>query len=267
MIRYPAVSGHFYADAPDKLRAELNTMVTKATVKTKAIGVVSPHAGYIYSGAIAGKLFGEIEVTSTVVIIGPNHRGTGARAAIFDNGSWQTPLGGSPINTSLATLIKKHAPIVEANYRAHILEHSIEVQLPFLQFSRPDVSIVPLCLGFCNYETCRTLGLGIAAAIRDYGDDVLIVASSDMTHMETADSAKQKDEEAIDKFLAFDAEGLLRVCRERRITMCGVIPAAVMLIAAKELGATKARLLQYATSGDVTGDYSQVVAYAAIMVM
>ncbi|ACM21356.1 MEMO-like protein [Geotalea daltonii FRC-32] len=266
MIRQPAVAGQFYTDDPDKLRTQLKAMIAPAPFKERALGVISPHAGYMYSGAVAGKLFGEVAVPSTVVILGPNHHGIGARAAIFPEGSWQTPLGTAPVNSSLATLIKKHSSIVEADQKAHIFEHSLEVQLPFLQFLRPDVSIVPVCLGFRDFKSCLLLGSGIASAIRDYGDEVLIVASSDMTHYETAASAKQKDEQAINMVLALDAEGLLLVCAQKDITMCGVVPATVMLVAAKGLGATKARLVQYATSGDVTGDNRQVVAYAALTV-
>jgi AmmeMemoRadiSam system protein B len=266
MIRQPAVAGQFYTDNSEKLRAQLQTLIIAAPAKEKVIGIVSPHAGYIYSGAVAGMLFGQVAVSSTVVILGPNHHGIGAPAAIFPEGSWQTPLGSVPIDSDLARLIKKHSPLVEADQKAHLFEHSLEVQLPFLQFVRPEVNIVPLCLGFGDFRTCQQLGAGIAAAIREFERDVLIVASSDMTHYETAAAARQKDEQAIHKMLALDPEGLLHVCREKDITMCGVVPATVMLVAAKGLGATEARLVRYATSGDVTGDNSQVVAYAALTV-
>lgn len=266
MIRQPAVAGQFYTDDPEKLRAQLNVMVTLKPVREKVLGVISPHAGYLYSGAVAGNLFGTVHVPKTVIILGPNHHGVGAGAAIFAQGSWQTPLGLTQINSSLAALIKTHVPFLEDDSKAHLLEHSLEVQLPFLQFIRPDVTIVPLSLGFGDYKSCFQLGSGIAAAINEYGHDVLIVASSDMTHYESAAQAKKKDEQAIAEVLDLNPEGLLQVCRQKEITMCGVVPATVMLVAVKELGATKARLLQYTTSGDITGDNRQVVAYAALTV-
>ncbi|WP_243371330.1 AmmeMemoRadiSam system protein B [Geotalea sp. SG265] len=267
MIRQPAVAGQFYTDNPDKLRAQLQSMVVAAPEREKALGVISPHAGYMYSGAVAGALFGQVRIPPTVVILGPNHHGIGARAALFPEGSWQTPLGSVPIDSVLAGLIRKHAPLVEADHKAHLFEHSLEVQLPFLQFLRPDVTVVPLCLGFGDFKSCQILGSGIAAAIREYDKEVLIVASSDMSHYESAAAAKKKDEQALEKALSLDGEGLLQVCREKDVTMCGAVPATVMLVAAKSLGATTARLVRYATSGDVTGDNRQVVAYAAMTVI
>lgn len=266
MIRQPAVAGQFYTNDPKELRAQLERMVTVETFREKVLGVIAPHAGYMYSGAVAGRLYGAVEVPPTVIILGPNHQGVGARAAIYPAGKWLTPLGDVSINSRLSALIKKHAPLVEEDTSAHHFEHSLEVQVPFLRFVRSDVAIVPLCLGFGDYASCKALGSGIARAIREYGEDVLIVASSDMTHYESAVMAKEKDEHAINEILALNPEGLLRVCREKDITMCGVIPATVMLVAVNELGATQAKLVRYATSGDVTGDNRQVVAYAAFTV-
>jgi AmmeMemoRadiSam system protein B len=266
MIRQPAVAGQFYSGDEKELRAELESLIPQATTREKVIGIVAPHAGYIYSGAVAGEVYGRVEIPPTVIILGPNHHGFGARAALFPDGEWLTPLGTVLINTRLAELIGKHSPLVEDDSTAHHYEHSLEVQVPFLQFIRPDATIVPLCLGFNDFASCRSLGTGIALAIREYGTDVLIVASSDMTHYESAAAARAKDDLAIREVLGLNPEGLLNVCRTKGITMCGVIPAAVMLVAALELGASKAELVRYATSGDVTGDQRQVVAYAAFTV-
>lgn len=266
MVRQPAVAGKFYPGSAAQLRAQLAQMTPVSSGKRRVIGVIAPHAGYVYSGAVAGSLYGAIEIPQTVVILGPNHHGIGARAALYPEGSWHTPLGDTPVNAELARLISHHAPLVSEDAAAHLHEHSLEVQLPFLQSLRPDLSIVPLCLGFGDFASCRQLGEGLATAIKEYGKDVLIVASSDMTHYESATAAREKDELALKEALTLNPEGLLRVCRERGITMCGVVPSTVMLIAAKELGATKARLVKYATSGDVTGDQRQVVAYAALEV-
>lgn len=266
MVRQPAVAGQFYTRDAAQLRAELAKLVVATEGKEKVIGIVAPHAGYMYSGAVAGEVYGRIAVPRHVIILGPNHHGIGARAALYPEGEWLTPLGAVPIDARLAGLVRQLAPLVQEDTAAHHYEHSLEVQLPFLQFVRPDVTIVPLCLGFGDFASCRELGRGIAAAVRAYGQEVLIVASSDMTHYESAAAARAKDDEALREVLALNPEGLLRVCGEREISMCGVVPATVMLVAALELGAKAARLVKYATSGDVTGDNRQVVAYAALAV-
>jgi len=266
MVRQPAVAGQFYTSDAKELRAELDGFVPSPGGGEKALGIIAPHAGYIYSGAVAGQVYGAVSVPRNVIILGPNHHGIGARAALYPDGQWITPLGAVNINPNLADLLRKHAPLVEDDTVAHLHEHSLEVQVPFLQHVRPDVTIVPLCLGFGDYATCLALGNGIAGAIMEFDEDVLIVASSDMTHYESAASARAKDDEALREILALDPEGLLRVCRSMGITMCGVIPATVMLVAALKLGASRARLVKYATSGDVTGDNRQVVAYAALTV-
>lgn len=266
MVRFPAVAGQFYSGDPERLRSELEGMITPAPAKDKVIGIVAPHAGHIYSGPVAGRVYGAIEVPQAVIILGPNHHGFGPPAALCPEREWLTPLGSVSANTRLAGLVQKHAPLVELDSTAHHHEHSLEVQVPFLQIVRPDVTIVPLCLGFGDFARCRSLGKGIAQAIRAYGNDVLIVASSDMSHFESAEAARKKDELAIREVLALNPQGLLRVCRDEGITMCGVIPTVVMLVAALELGAAQAKLVHYATSGEVTGDHSHVVAYAALEV-
>ena len=266
MIRQPAVAGQFYPGERAKLGPDLENLVVRGIRCDKVAGIISPHAGYMYSGAVAGHVYGRIEIPPTVIILGPNHHGIGAGVALCSQGEWVTPLGSTLINTSLARLIETHVPQVKEDRLAHQFEHSLEVQLPFLQFVRPDVTIVPLCLGFGDFASCRSLGQGIARAIREYGEEALIVASSDMTHYESAASARQKDDLALREVLALNPEGLVDICRGHDITMCGVIPAAVMLVAALELGATKAELVRYATSGDITGDSSRVVAYASLTV-
>jgi len=266
MVRQPAVAGQFYSGEAKELRAELDNYVVSAEKTEKALGIIAPHAGYIYSGSVAGRVYGQVAVPSSVIILGPNHHGIGARAALYPEGEWLTPIGTVSVNSRLAGLVIKHAPLVQEDTAAHHYEHSLEVQIPFLQFVRPDVTIVPLCLGFGDYASCAALGSGIAGAIGEYGSEVLIVASSDMTHYESAKAARVKDDKALREILALNPEGLLQVCRDQGITMCGVIPATVMLVAALKLGACRARLVSYATSGDVTGDNRQVVAYAALTV-
>lgn len=266
MARQPAVAGQFYTNDPYKLRQELEEMVSFTPEREKAIGIISPHAGYIYSGGVAGRVYGAVSVPRDVIILGPNHHGFGARAALYPEGEWLFPTGPVPINSTLAMLINRHSPVVDIDPMAHDHEHSLEVQIPFLKYVRPDLRIVPLCLAFGDFAICKALGKGIAKAIKEYGEDVLIVASSDMTHYESAEAAREKDNLAIREVLDLNPEGLMKVCREKGITMCGVVPATVMLVAALELGAKRARLVHYANSGDVTGDNRQVVAYAAMTV-
>jgi MEMO1 family protein len=266
MQRQPAVAGQFYPGSEDKLRAALSQLIPENASPKAVKGIVSPHAGYIYSGAIAGQLFSQVKIPDTVLIIGPNHHGTGESAALYPDGEWLTPLGPTAVNTRLNALLLQHGPYLRSDSIAHQYEHSLEVQLPFIRYLRPDVTISAICIGHGDYLPLREIGQGIAAAIREYGEEVLIVASSDMTHYESADSARRKDHQALERVLALDGKGLLEVCHSRGITMCGVVPATVMIEAALQLGATEAEMVAYGTSGDVTGDNHQVVGYAAVMI-
>jgi AmmeMemoRadiSam system protein B len=266
MIRQPAVAGQFYSSNPSQLREEIRGFMGPEAKREKAIGIIAPHAGYMYSGAVAGALYNTVEIPDTVLILGPNHHGFGSKAAVYPSGEWLTPLGSSKINDRLSDLVKKNTSLIVEDMAAHHYEHSLEVQLPFLQYINRNVTIVPICIGHSEYAACRDLGVGIAKAIIEFGSDVLLLASSDMTHYESAFSAKRKDDLALKEVLALNAEGLLKICRKESITMCGVIPAAVMIVAAREMGAERAEIVRYSTSGDITGDNEQVVAYAAVMI-
>lgn len=266
MQRKPAVAGQFYPGSGEELRRELARLIVETTEKRRVRGIVVPHAGYVYSGGIAGRLYGMLRIPATTLILGPNHHGAGEAAALYPAGEWLTPLGAVPIDSRLNDLITRQLPFVREDTLAHRFEHSLEVQVPFLQALRPDVTLSALCLGQGDYAILEKLGEGVAAAIRAYGEEVLIVASSDMTHYESAASARTKDNLALDRVLALDPRGLLQVCHDRRISMCGAVTAAVMLVAARKLGATRAELVAYGTSGDVTGDDRQVVGYAAVLV-
>lgn len=266
MKRQPAVAGQFYAGDGTQLRSDLAALIPEALGTRKVSGIIAPHAGYMYSGAIAGKVYASIDIPDRILILGPNHHGGGAGVALYPDGEWLTPLGPIQISTRLNSYLKQNVPFVRSDTAAHEFEHSLEVQVPFIQYLRPDAHISALCLGQGDYDVVKQIGEGVAAAIRAYGKDVLIVASSDMTHYESADAVRRKDGLALDKVLNLNPEGLLQVCREDRITMCGAVPAAVMLVAAGELGAAHAELVAYGTSGDVSGDNRQVVGYAAVSV-
>ncbi len=266
MLRKPAVAGTFYPGDPSRLDQLVRGFLRGADRKEKAFAVVVPHAGYVYSGGVAGKVFSRVEIPRDVVIVGPNHRGMGAAQAVVASGGWQMPGGTVQINEELARTLMDHMPNLKDDPSAHRMEHSLEVQVPFLQALRPDVRIVPVLLSASSYRECEELGTSLAAGIGAYGDEALLVASTDMTHYETHREAEKKDRLAIDRLLAMDPEGLLKTVLGMNISMCGVIPTSVVLTACRKMGATSAELVAYATSGEASGDYEQVVGYAGLIV-
>lgn len=265
-IRHAAVAGQFYDSDPKLLNFRLSEYIKAAKRSHPAIAIIAPHAGYMYSGAVAGAAYAEVEVPETVVILGVNHTGIGARAAVMASGGWEMPLGMVPIADDLASILLSASQLLEDDASAHLYEHSLEVQVPFLQYRQPALRIVPICLGGLSYGTCEEIGAAVALSIGQYRKPVLLVASTDMTHYETQERANAQDRLAIDRVLALDPRGLYETVRGHGISMCGVIPTTITLVAAKALGAKRARLIRYATSGDVTGDYRQVVGYASFVV-
>lgn len=268
MIRKPAVAGQFYPGRPGELTQFLNRALTATADASpcRAIGAVSPHAGYIYSGAVAGAVFSRVEVPRTVLLLGPNHTGLGTAAAIMSDGAWATPLGEVPIDRSLAEALRAACPLLEEDRLAHLHEHSLEVQIPFLQQRNSGVRIVPVALRLRGLDDVEALGDALAGVLADWPEEVLMVASSDMTHYESSQAAEAKDRLAIDRILALDARGLWETVRSRGISMCGVIPTTVLLRAAAQLGASHAELVRYTNSGEASGDYSSVVGYAGLLI-
>ncbi len=270
MIRTPVVAGQFYPSSPKTLEREVGGYLAKADRKEDAIGVISPHAGYIYSGPVAGKVLGGIKTKPAYVIIGPNHTGMGAPFSMDTEEAWQTPLGEVRIDSGLAEEILKRTTHIEKDRDAHSCEHSIEVQLPFLQVAHAgkDFVFVPIIVSHARLGVYKEIGRGIASAISESGKrgSVTLIASSDMTHYEGHDTAKEKDSIAIRSILNLNEDELDRVVREFDISMCGYAPTCIMLACAKMLGAKTARLVEYRTSGDVTGDYTSVVGYAGMVV-
>jgi AmmeMemoRadiSam system protein B len=263
MEREPAVAGRFYPAGRERLASEVQRLLSRAAgAPAAALGVLVPHAGYVYSGGVAGATWARVEVPSRAIVLCPNHTGLGRPVALWPEGSWRTPLGSVPVDGDLARALAR-SPLVEPDVAAHRFEHALEVQLPFLKARREDVAIAPLCLGPLDVDECRELGRAVADAARS---GALVVASSDMSHYLPADEAGRRDRRALDRVLALDPEGLLATCRREEITMCGVVPATVMLFAARELGATRAELTGYAHSGEVNGDHSRVVGYAGVLV-
>ena len=290
MLRHPAVAGQFYKGSTESLRKQVREFILTDAVKTKALGIVSPHAGLIYSGSVAGAVYSRIELPDTFVLIGPNHTGLGAPVSLMARGQWETPLGLVEIDETLAASILSNSPRIQEDSLAHLREHSLEVQLPFIQHFKKEFKIVPIQMLDTRLETCKEVGKAVAEAIKSRAQgsgtrseeeevqprhsgpyhgplhNVLVIASSDMSHYEQAAAAKEKDLKAIHQLLNLDPEGLYRVVREYGITMCGFGPAVAMLVACKLLGATRAELIKYANSGEVSGDYDQVVGYAGIVV-
>ncbi|HSA58415.1 MAG TPA: AmmeMemoRadiSam system protein B [bacterium] len=266
-VRPPAVAGYFYPGEPLALELELDRCLKQATsAKSHAIAVVVPHAGYKYSGAVAGEVYGRIKIPGRAVILSPNHTGEGVPYALMIEGAWRTPLGDARIDVDLAARFQKNCPLLEEDAAAHQAEHSLEVQIPFVQRLKPDFSFVPLTLSYIPFEKCSEVGRALARTIRETPEPVLIIASSDLNHYQDQATTEAKDFAAIRRIEALDPQGLYETVRRERISMCGIIPVTVALVAALELGAKKAELVRHATSGDVTGDHKAVVGYAGLVI-
>jgi AmmeMemoRadiSam system protein B len=266
MLRKPAVAGQFYPSSPEKLTEQVRGYVNKDAVKENVIGIVSPHAGLMYSGAAAGAVFSKIKFPHTFILIGPNHTGLGSLVSIMSSGVWQMPTGELEINENIAGKIADKTDVIVEDTLAHSMEHSLEVQLPFILYYSSDVKIVPIVMMAGSLEVCKSTGEAIADAVKGSKDPVTIVASSDMSHYVTDSMARKKDKKAIDRILALDPEGLYNTVRREGISMCGFMPVTTMLFAALELGAREAELVKYMTSGEVSGDYDYVVGYAGMIV-
>jgi AmmeMemoRadiSam system protein B len=266
MKRHPAVAGQFYPGTRAPLEGQLREFCDAPPESPIPLGAISPHAGYIYSGAIAGHLFSQINVPNKVVLLGPNHHGAGHPGAVSAVDAWETPLGDifidKPLSDSILTACRHFA----VDEKAHRYEHSLEVQVPFIQHCNPAAKFVPICIGHLPLDALIESGEALADVIAGQDEPVLIIASSDMTHFESADEAKKKDDMALRHVESLDPEGLYRTVVENRISMCGVMPSVVMLAAARKLGARKGEVVAYGTSGDVTGDLRDVVAYASVVV-
>jgi AmmeMemoRadiSam system protein B len=279
-VRTPAVAGRFYSGRAEELLREIREYTSPGETPAEAsripaIGCVAPHAGYIYSGSVAGAVYSRLEIPERCVILCPNHTGKGRALAVMAHTAWQTPLGEVAADADLSDRLLRRFPALQEDSAAHRGEHAIEVQLPFLQAQQPKLNIVPIAIGTSDFDLLRGLGEALAEAIgdpqeEDHAEDrkkkVLIVASSDMNHYESDAITRVKERKAIERVLALDARGLWEVVMSEDISMCGFGPTIVMLTAAKLLGATSAALVKYATSGDVSGDYESVVGYAGIIV-
>lgn len=268
MMRQPVVAGRFYPAEAEALAQSLEFCLgeTQTTASTTPIGCMVPHAGYPYSGPVAGAVYRRLTRPSRIILLGPRHFPAGQPMAILSQGAWLTPFGPTPIDGALATSLKRACPLLREDRVAHEREHAIEVQLPFLQRIAGEFTFVPVALGTTVLAALEALGAAMAQVVAAEREPVLIVASSDMNHYESDSLTRVKDEKAIEKILELDPRGLFETVRQHDISMCGFAAAVSMLFAARRLGATSAELVSYATSGDVTGDREAVVGYAGVIV-
>jgi MEMO1 family protein len=265
MDRAPAVAGRFYPADPHALYREVDGYIGDAPSNEPAIALVTPHAGYAYSGAIAGATYRSARIPDVVVVLAPNHTGVGARAAIQTTGQWQIPGGAVPVASGEAETLRALALLTD-DPRTQLHEHALEVQLPFLVRRNPDVRIVPVSLSFMPYPACVRIGTALADVVIQHGRDVLVVASTDMSHYLPADMVEHRDRPALEHIERLDPEGLYRTVVDEDISMCGIVPTTVALVAARALGAESATRVAYGNSGDASGDYSRVVGYAGYVI-
>jgi AmmeMemoRadiSam system protein B len=267
-VRKPAVAGQFYSSSSHDLKKQIEAFIDKKATKMDAVACMLPHAGYMYSGAVAGDTVCRINIKDKVILLGPNHTGYGAPFSIMTDGTWQTPLGETKIDDTLAQQVLSHSRHLESDSLAHLYEHSLEVELPFLQYFKSDFRIVPILIMSEDISVLKEVGEELGSAIKeaDLKNSVIIVASSDMTHYEPQPQAAKKDKEAIEAIIALDEDRLAQKVRQLDISMCGYAPVIVMLVAAKLLGARNAKLIKYQTSGDITLDKNSVVGYAGIII-
>jgi AmmeMemoRadiSam system protein B len=268
MIRPPAVAGRFYPSEPKELARQIAEFLpaTPGAGKIAARGCVVPHAGYMYSGHVAGAVYSLLDIPARCILLGPRHYPRGEAMAILSQGSWRTPLGDAAIDAELAAELMQACPRLREDAVAHEREHSLEVQIPFLQGRAPDLRFVPVVLGADRYPLLEELGHAVAKVVAAQSERVLVIASTDMNHYESDAFTRVKDARAIERILAVDPRGLFDTVRGEGITMCGYAATAAMLIAMRDLGAESADLVRYATSGDITGERDEVVGYAGLIV-
>jgi len=263
-IRKPQVAGQFYPASEDSLKEQIGSFVDKGAKKRDAVACMLPHAGYLYSGYVAAQTVSQILIRDKVILLGPNHTGLGAAYSIMTDGVWQTPLGDLKIDSDLAGRLLNRSKRLREDHLAHLHEHSLEVELPILQYFKRDFQIVPIAFMSEDLAALKEVGEDIAACISESRSkgSILIVASSDMTHYETMAQAKLKDDLAIQAILEFDAEKLFKRIKDYRISMCGYAPVTVMISILRSLGSKNAQLIKYQTSAEVTNDKNSVVGYA-----
>ncbi|MBP7793193.1 MAG: AmmeMemoRadiSam system protein B [Candidatus Goldbacteria bacterium] len=265
MLRDPVVAGMFYDKDVPALKKHLSQYVVQKQEKYKAKAIVVPHAGYIYSGSVAGEVYSSVYIPDIIIIMGPNHTGAGKPISVMTEGVWRTPLGDVKINEPLANEIVKKCPAASKDVYAHLKEHSVEVQLPFLQYVKKGFSFIPVVLGEYNVNNLQAFSDTIAEVFKE--KELLMIASTDLTHYEDSESAKEKDTMVLKAIEKLDEEEMLKKVEDNDISMCGWMPTFVAIRTAKLFGATKGIIIKYMNSGDASGDYSQVVGYGGAVII
>lgn len=266
-MRLPFVADRFYPGSQEELGRTIDDLLgTTAPPSNKtALGVIAPHAGYIYSGALAAETISSVAVPQTVVLLGPNHTGMGATAALSSQ-DWSTPLGTAPCDRLFSELLLKQSDLITSDNEAHRCEHSLEVQIPFLQRLQPALSVVPLTIKHVSYAQCEEIADALFLAIEQYEGEVLLLASTDMNHFESRKVSDKKNSLALEAIKAVDPQLLYSTVHNNNISMCGVIPVVITLLTAMKQGAKSARLIGYTDSGATSGDTAQVVGYAGFII-
>ncbi len=276
MKRKPAVAGYFYESDEDLLKERIKwcythpvgpgRIPTKLGDKRSIKGLISPHAGYEFSGPVAAFSYLELAedgLPETVLILCPNHTGMGSGLSAMTQGSWITPLGEVPIDTQFARELVNKYPLLDDEPSAHIREHSCEVQLPFLQELGQDFKLVPICMMMQDLETSQELGRAIASTVDELERDLVVIASTDFTHQMPHEVAEAQDAKVLEAIETFDEEEMIKRIITNNVTMCGYGPVATTMAASKAMGARDAGILKYATSGDTSGNYTSVVGYGS----
>ena len=268
MDRAPIVAGQFYTAEPKALAAEVRRFLAAAEGREErpTILAMAPHAGYVFSGAVAGKTLGRANLSGTLLLLGPNHTGMGSRYAVWHMGSWMFPGGALCVADDLAEALIAKDPRLTPDRTAHLNEHSLEVLVPFLWAKNPEARILPISVGGGGLDELLDVGRKLGQGLKAGQEPVSIVVSSDMSHYISHEQAQSRDSLALAAIAALDPAALFEVVRGKNITMCGVLPMVVGLAAAKELGASRAEVVAYATSGEVNRDMNRVVGYAGVLV-
>ncbi len=271
VIRQPAVAGEFYPAEASEIGTTLDALIPSAIPRRKAIAVVCPHAGWMYSGHTAGLVYSSVEIPDQVILVGPNHRNAGSRYAVYSSGAWHTPVGNVPVAEPLALELLDHCELLAEDPRAHTQEHSLEVQMPMLLRANPNVHVVPLLIGGHWPESggrreLKEIGGALAQCVHEYGKPVLLIAFTDLNHYEDQETSHGKDKLVLDAIVKLDADALMDQVINAEVSMCGVAPTYIVLTAALGLGARHAEVLEYRTSGDVNGDFSRVVGYGGVVI-
>jgi AmmeMemoRadiSam system protein B len=265
--REPVVAGQFYAGRQDQWLATVKACMRGEREREAVTRLAMvPHAGHVFSGGVAGQTLARARLTDTVLLLGPNHTGMGAPLAVWPDGTWHLPGAGMDVDAELAAAILAAEPALSADRVAHLQEHSLEVVLPFLWAKNPDMRIVPIAVGDPRPDKLAGAASKIAEVLAALGRDVSVVVSSDMNHFAPDAKTRVVDQHALDRILALDPMGFYGTVRSENISMCGVLPMTLGMHLVNILGAKKAELVAYATSGEVNGDMSRVVGYAGVII-